>query len=158
MNRNHICSDETTSTAWGCTLKGKAMILKNDEGDWTERKAKATVTDAFGVEFKFAVQHKFDDKEKDFTINGVPKLTLTANGVGIGTFTVNKNKNKQTHDSNGYVTNNYEHNQFVTVSCNDSCACTANKSTPVCPLRAEIRMPKINPDPKTEAVGYHREA
>ena len=123
-----MCSDEKTNTSWGCTLKGKATIFKNDGEEWTERKAEATVTDALGGEFKFAVQHEFDDKEKDFITNGVPKLRLTANGVSVGTFTVNKNDSEQTHDSNGYMNKNYKHNQFVTVNCDDSCSCTAAES------------------------------
>ena len=80
-----------------------------------------------------------------------------ADGVEVGEYIVNKNDNQQTHDSDGYVNNDYVDHLSVSVACDDVCNCTSVKSTPICPIRAEIRMPKIDTDPDTPNFGYHRE-
>ena len=155
-NRGQICSDQK-DTAWGCTLEGDAEIYQNEDEEWKKKRAIATVSEAFGGNYKFTIQHIFDDREAGFDINAVPKISITVNGVDIVEYNVNGNKKQLSHDANDYANSEFKDHTFVDVSCNDACVCTPVKSMPTCPVRAEIRMPKIDPEPDTTNYGYHRE-
>jgi len=153
--RTSICSDQKDTT-WGCTAKGDAEIYQNKNEEWKKKRSITTLSDAFGGNYKFTVQHIFDDREKDFEINAIPVLTITVNGVDVAEYNVNGNKKQLSHDADGYANSAFKDHTFVNVSCDDACVCTPVKSMPICPVRVEVRMPKIDPI-GTPNYGYHRE-
>jgi hypothetical protein len=149
------CWYDNTETSWGCTHTGDALIYKDEESYYDETES-AIIEDASGGTFHFYVKHYYNYKEEfyyeeDHKMPATLGITVNEN-TNLGSFSHPLNLNEPTHDDYGYKNTDFLDSTLVTVSCDDSCSCSAIETAPTCEIKAELTFP----DPETAPYyGYH---